>query len=73
MLLEQNEACIQQLADELHTTHKTFSSHLIVLHPAGIVSRRRQGSRAYYALTDYTSYMPEIRGKPYMARGNSMG
>jgi DNA-binding transcriptional ArsR family regulator len=54
-LLEQNEACVQQLADELHTTHANASSHLKVLHRAGIVSRRRQGSRAYYALADYTA------------------
>lgn len=55
LLLEQHEACVQQLADELHTVHKTVSSHLNVLHRAGIVSRRRQGSRAYYALADYTT------------------
>jgi DNA-binding transcriptional ArsR family regulator len=56
-LLEQREASVQELTDELgaSTTHQNTSKHLSVLYSAGIVTRRRAGNRAYYAVADYTA------------------
>lgn len=56
-LLEKHEACVQELTDELGTctTNQNISKHLNILYSNGIVSRRREGSRVYYALADYTA------------------
>lgn len=37
-ILEQHEATVQELTDELDTAHQNVSKHLNVLHRAGIVS-----------------------------------
>jgi DNA-binding transcriptional ArsR family regulator len=52
--LEQREATVQELTDELATTHQNVSKHLNVLYRAGIVSRTRAGNRVCYALADYS-------------------
>lgn len=53
--LEQREATVGELADELATTHQNVSKHLNVLYRAGIVSRSRSGSSVYYALADFSA------------------
>ena len=54
-LLERGEASVQELTDELPTTHQNVSKHLAALYQVGIVSRRREGSWVRYALADYTA------------------
>lgn len=51
-LLRDGEANVQELTDALGTTQQNVSKHLGVLHAAGIVSRRRDGNRVLYAITD---------------------
>jgi DNA-binding transcriptional ArsR family regulator len=46
------EASVQDLTDALGTTQQNVSKHLSMLHSAGIVSRRREGTRSIYAVTD---------------------
>ncbi len=53
--LEQQEATVQQLTDELATTHQNVSKHLGVLRDAGIVMRRRDGNKVWYSLADYSA------------------
>lgn len=54
-LLEQREATVQELTDELATTHQNVSKHLAVLYQSGIVTRRKHGNRVWYALSDYSA------------------
>jgi DNA-binding transcriptional ArsR family regulator len=51
-VLRDGEANVQELTDALGTTQQNVSKHLGVLHAAGIVSRRRDGNRALYAISD---------------------
>lgn len=55
MLLEQREATVGGLTDELATTHQNVSKHLAVLYQLGIVTRRKQGNKVFYALADYST------------------
>ena len=55
LVLEQREASVQELTDQLASTHQNVSKHLNVLYRAGIVSRSRSGSRVCYALVDYSA------------------
>lgn len=50
--LRDGEASVQELADVLATSQQNVSKHLGVLHDAGILSRRKQGTSTLYALTD---------------------
>jgi DNA-binding transcriptional ArsR family regulator len=54
-LLEQREATVQELTDELTTTHQNVSKHLGILRHAGIVTRRKAGNKVWYALADYSA------------------
>jgi DNA-binding transcriptional ArsR family regulator len=54
-LLEKREATVQDLADELAVTHQNVSKHLGVLRGVGIVTRRKEGSKVWYALADYST------------------
>ena len=50
--LRDGEASVLDLADVLETSQQNVSKHLGVLHDAGIVSRRKDGTHAYYAIAD---------------------
>ena len=50
--LRDGEASVQELTDALGTTQQNVSKHLAVLHGAGVVSRRRDGTRTLYAMQD---------------------
>jgi DNA-binding transcriptional ArsR family regulator len=50
--LRDSEAGVQDLTDALGTTQQNVSKHLGVLHAAGLVSRRRDGTRVLYAIAD---------------------
>jgi len=49
--LRHGERCVCELTDTLNTAQPLLSFHLRVLKEAGLVSRRRAGRWAYYALT----------------------
>jgi DNA-binding transcriptional ArsR family regulator len=53
--LEKQEATVQELTDELATTHQNVSKHLGVLRGSGIVTRRKDGNKVWYALADFTA------------------
>ncbi len=55
-LLDEREATVQELTDRLMTTHQNVSKHLGVLHQAGMVSRRKEGTSVRYALVDWTGW-----------------
>jgi|HubBroStandDraft_6_1064221.scaffolds.fasta_scaffold55861_3 DNA-binding transcriptional ArsR family regulator len=54
-MLEDGEANVQDLTDELMTTHQNVSRHLAVLHQCGMVSRRKDGRTVWYSLADFTA------------------
>ncbi len=56
-LLDDGEQNVGQLVDRLGTSQANVSKHLRVLHDARIVSRRTEGTSAYYAVID-PSLMP---------------
>lgn len=51
--LRQGEASVQELTAASASTQQNVSKHLAVLHSAGIVSRRKEGNFAYYAIADH--------------------
>lgn len=50
--LRDGEATVQQLTDMLDTTHQNVSKHLGLLHQAGLVTRRKDGTYVRYAIAD---------------------
>ena len=54
--LRDGEATVQELTEALGTSQQNVSKHLGLLHQAGIVSRRRSGTYAYYAIADETVF-----------------
>ncbi len=50
--LRESPATVQELTGELPTTQQNVSKHLAVLRQAGIVDRRKDGTRMYYAIAD---------------------
>jgi len=55
-LLNDGEATVQELTDQLPTTHQNVSKHLRALYQAGIVQRRQEGNRVRYSLIDWTGF-----------------
>lgn len=53
--LERREATVQELTDELVTTHQNVSRHLSILYQSGIVTRRKDGNKVWYSLADYSA------------------
>jgi DNA-binding transcriptional ArsR family regulator len=56
-LLDEGEMNVGQLVGELGTSQANVSKHLRILHDARIVTRRAEGTAAYYSVTD-PSLMP---------------
>lgn len=54
-LLEQQESTVHELSEQMPGTPQNISRHLCILHRAGIVARRRDGSSTYYSLVDYSA------------------
>ena len=50
--LRQGETSVGDLTSELGATQQNISRHLAVLHAAGIVARRKEGTRVIYAIAD---------------------
>jgi DNA-binding transcriptional ArsR family regulator len=51
-LLEENEMTVGDLARSIKTSQANISKHLKMLINAGILSRRAQGTAAYYSISD---------------------
>ncbi len=51
-LLEVGEMSVSQLVDNLHASQANVSKHLKLLVNAGILSRRAQGTSAFYSISD---------------------
>jgi DNA-binding transcriptional ArsR family regulator len=50
--LRDGEASVQELAEHVRTTQQNVSKHLGLLSRAGMVGRRKDGTYAYYRITD---------------------
>ena len=57
ILLDDGELNVGGLVEMLDTSQANVSKHLRVLHEAGIVARRPEGTSAYYSVAD-PSLMP---------------
>jgi DNA-binding transcriptional ArsR family regulator len=53
--LEEREACVQELANELGLVHRNVSHGLNLLYREGLLSRRREGTLVVYSLADYSA------------------
>jgi DNA-binding transcriptional ArsR family regulator len=51
-LLRDGEQCVQDLVEATSTSQANVSKHLKVMLQAGILSRRTQGTLAYYSVSD---------------------
>jgi len=51
-LLEQGEKTVTDLVEQLDGNQSNVSKHLSILHDAGLVSRRREGTSIFYAISD---------------------
>jgi DNA-binding transcriptional ArsR family regulator len=50
--LRDGDATVAELTESLGTSQQNVSKHLGVLHGAGILSRRKQGTHTIYAIAD---------------------
>jgi DNA-binding transcriptional ArsR family regulator len=50
--LRRGSATVSELSDGLEAVQQNVSQHLSILHGAGILTRRKQGTHAYYDLAD---------------------
>jgi DNA-binding transcriptional ArsR family regulator len=55
-MLNQGDATVQELSDQLATTHQNVSKHLGILFQAGMVKRRSEGPSVRYSLIDWTGW-----------------
>jgi DNA-binding transcriptional ArsR family regulator len=51
-LLKDGEKCVQELVEATSTSQANVSKHLKVMLQAGILSRRTEGTSAYYRVED---------------------
>lgn len=54
--LRDGEATVQDLTTALDTSQQNVSKHLRVLHDSGVLTRRKSGTFAYYAVADPDVY-----------------
>jgi len=55
-LLQDGEKCVQDLVEATATSQANVSKHLKVMMQAGILSRRAEGTSAYYSVADDLSF-----------------
>jgi DNA-binding transcriptional ArsR family regulator len=55
-LLQDGEKCVQDLVSQTETSQANVSKHLKVMLQAGILSRRTEGTSAYYSVADDLIY-----------------
>jgi len=51
-LLRDEELSVNEFAERLHAGQQNISKHLALLADAGMVARRKEGTRVYYRITD---------------------
>lgn len=56
--LQAGEATVQQLTAAVGGVQQNVSQHLAVLHHAGVISRRKDGIRVWYAIVD--PHVPDL-------------
>lgn len=56
--LRVGDATVQQLTDAVGGVQQNVSQHLAVLHHAGVISRRKDGIRVWYAIVD--PHVPDL-------------
>ena len=54
--LHEGEGAVAELAERTGLPHQNASHHLLVLHQAGFLSRRREGKLALYAVADWSAW-----------------
>lgn len=54
--LNDGEAGVQELADRVGLPHQNASHHLTLLWKAGVLSRRREGTRTLYTVADWSAW-----------------
>jgi DNA-binding transcriptional ArsR family regulator len=54
-ILAEGDATVQEITDQLATTHQNVSRHLAVLYQSGIVGRQKDGTCVCYSLADFTA------------------
>jgi len=54
--LREGELSVNEITERLGTSQQNVSKHLGVLHRAGIVSRRKEGTSAFYSVADEGVY-----------------
>jgi DNA-binding transcriptional ArsR family regulator len=54
--LRRGELSVNEITERLDTSQQNVSKHLGVLHRAGIVDRRKQGTSSLYVIADETIY-----------------
>ncbi len=54
--LNDGEAGVQELADQVGLSHQNASHHLALLWKAGILTRRREGAMTLYAVDDWSAW-----------------
>ena len=55
-LLRDGELTVQELATALETSQQNVSKHLVLLHRAAIVGRRKEGNYVCYSIADETVF-----------------
>ncbi len=55
-LLREGELNVGELAERCNSTSANISRHLSILSQHGLITRKTQGTRAYYQLTDNSTY-----------------
>jgi DNA-binding transcriptional ArsR family regulator len=54
--LSEGEGTVTALAERSGLPHQNASHHLVVLHQAGILARRREGKLAFYSMADWSAW-----------------
>ncbi len=55
-VLRDGELTVQELTTALETSQQNVSKHLVLLHRAGIVARRKEGNYVCYSIADETVF-----------------
>ena len=54
--LSEGEGAVTELAERSGLPHQNVSHHLVVLHQAGILARRREGKLSLYSMADWSAW-----------------
>lgn len=54
--LHGGEGSVADLAERIGLPHQNASHHLLALHQAGVLARRREGKLALYSISDWSAW-----------------